>query len=137
MNTRLNTLNNFLPKELSAIAVEFLLINTYTHQPLACGVCKAKQAIFSDGLLDGMWQCHDCRKMVLAEGKRVPGFHTLMSIVLLEDPVLATTVLESFAGGGDEHFPSAELLAPAANGFPLQFVRSDELYWGPAAPGFR
>ena len=138
MNFQLSAINEHLPGDLSNIALGFLRANTICSRPLACGICHTNQAEFLGGRWNGMFHCYECRKVQIGKEPIKNPHHAPIRLVLFED-VLAGTVEQL----GDlvcvhQRFPTPAISrTEERHGFPTHFVYCDDLYWGPAAPGFR
>ena len=136
MNFQLNTLNTHLPQELSALTLDFLKVNVIRSQPLLCPRCGVNQAERNGGSWKDIYHCYDCRKALIGRPPFLTNGREKLRVVIYED--LETSVdisLETSQEGWE--FPPPAYDKDWANGFPVQFVWSDELYWGPAASGYR
>ena len=137
MNFQLNILNTCLPGDLSNIALGFLQANTICLRPLACGLCGVNQASRLCKGENGVLHCKGCYIVEILKDPTKKAFQVPIYITLFEDAVTGT-VERVTMNCPARSFPSPALrLVEERHGFPTHFVRCDDLYWGPAAPGFR
>ena len=136
MNSQLDAINLHLPRDLSLLALDFLKVHVIRCQPLLCPLCGVNPAEYNGGPWKDVYHCYDCRASMIGRAPHVGSDgRRVVRILISECPLTLVDVHVQFFDEEWEFPP--DWGDEDANGFPFQFVRSDELYWGPAAPGFR
>ena len=112
-------------------------MNYIISHPLRCVCCGVSQAERNGGQWNDTFHCYDCRKALIGREPRISpaGRELVFVLVFLDGETLVETFME-LSQSAWETMPD-EYGEEGANGLPTQFVKSDDLYWGTAAPGFR